>query len=221
MPRAVTAALAVLTLASISHRRAPMTPQKTAKAQAKKNPKAQFQAVLDEYQKAQAASQPIRRQKPTKSDRDLQPEVPQGDRARRPIHRDRRRGTGDQAAVNALTWWRPARGGGRRLRRRWGAWPRSMPPTPRSPRNATVGNSYSSAAETLLRAIGEKNRDRAARGNATLALAQYLNRKVEMIRTLKEKDKRARLRDGAIPHHARLRQGCARSPQDGGTPPLW
>ena len=36
----------------------------------------------------------------------------------------------------------------------------------------------------------EKNRDRTARGNATLALAQFLNRRVELVRMLNENQKR-------------------------------
>jgi hypothetical protein len=38
----------------------------------------------------------------------------------------------------------------------------------------------------LLRAVAEKNRDRAARGNATMALAQFLKNRVELVDMLKE-----------------------------------
>ncbi len=55
-----------------------------------------------------------------------------------------------------------------------------------------VAYSYSPAAETLLRAVIAKNRNRDTRGNANLALAQFLNRRVELIRTLKENDSLAR-----------------------------
>jgi hypothetical protein len=54
-----------------------------------------------------------------------------------------------------------------------------------------IAYSYSPVAETLLRAVVEKNRDRTARGNATLALAQFLKRRVDLIRTLTENEKRA------------------------------
>ena len=55
MPRAgkTQAALAVLMLACVSVRGAPVDANQTAEAQAKKSPKDQFQTVLDEYQKAQ------------------------------------------------------------------------------------------------------------------------------------------------------------------------
>jgi len=53
-----------------------------------------------------------------------------------------------------------------------------------------IAYSYAPAAETLLRAVADRNRDRTARGTAMLALGQLLNRRIELIRSLKQKDQR-------------------------------
>ena len=69
------------------------------------------------------------------------------------------------------------------------------------PRLALVAGSWlgyttSPAAGALFRAIAEKNRDRAARGMAMIALARFLKQKVEGIGMLREDSRRPRRGEG-------------------------
>jgi hypothetical protein len=67
--------------------------------------------------------------------------------------------------------------------------------------------SNSSAAESLLRAIVEKNPDRAAQGQASLALAQYLKNQAETVRWLKQdKENAAQARQFYGPEHTEALQ---------------
>jgi hypothetical protein len=56
----------------------------------------------------------------------------------------------------------------------------------------TIGRSNSPSGEALLRAVIEKNRDRTARGNATMALATFLKNRVDLIAALGGHDQNTR-----------------------------
>ncbi len=185
MPRAVTAALAVLFLACIAARGAP--------DDAKKTPKAQFQAVLDEYQKAQQEfSQAYSK---AKSDEDrskiFTEKYPKPNDYADRFMAIADAAPDDPAAVDALVWCVQLSGGGKNALKAMGRLAQKHADNPKLA-SAVLGiaNSYAPVAETLLRAIAEKNRDRTARGGAIMARAQFLNQRVELIRSLKENDKR-------------------------------
>jgi hypothetical protein len=187
----MTAALAVLTLACISAAGAPDDSKKTADTQAKKTPKEQFQAVLDEYQHAQQEFSQAYSKAKTDGERSklFSDKYPQPN-----VYADRFMAIADAApddpaAVDALVWCvQLGRGGDNALK----AMERLAKKHAENPKLASavaaLGYSYTPAAETLLRAIAEKNRDRTARGSAVLALGQYIKQKVELIRALKQKD---------------------------------
>ena len=168
-------------------------PEYPAQTQAKKTPKEQFDAVLDEYQKAQAAFSQAYSKAKTDQERSqiITEKYPKASDYAARFLAIADAAPEDPTAISALTWC--VRLGARndsskvllRLAEKHAADPKI------SSAITGVAYSYSPAAETLLRAVIEKNRDRAARGNATMALAQFLNRKVELIRTLKGKDARA------------------------------
>jgi len=193
MARAATAALAVLTLVCMSARGAPDDAKKTAEAQAKKTPKTQFQAVLDEYQKAQqefsqAYSKAKTDEERSKVFNDKYPK-PNDYAVRFMAIADE--APDDPAAVDALVWCVQLGSGGSNALKAMGLLAQEHADDPKLGRAvAGIAYSYAPAAETLLRAIAEKNRDRTARGSAMLALGQFLNRRVELIRALKENDKR-------------------------------
>jgi hypothetical protein len=193
MPRAVTAILAVLTLASISVRGAPDDAKKTAEAKDKKPPKAQFQAVLDEYQNAQrdfsqAYSKAKTDEERSKLFTDKYPKP--NDYADR-FMAIADGAPGDPAAVDALVWCVQLGNGGKNALKAMERLAQKHADDAKvGPAVAGIAYSYAPVAETLLRAITEKNRDRTARGSALLALAQYLNRRVELIRALNQNDKR-------------------------------
>jgi len=172
-------------LAGISARGAP--------DDAKKTPKAQFQAVLDEYQKAQQEFMQVYSKAKTDEERSklFNDKYPQPSAYADRFMAIADAAPDDPAAVDALVWCVQLANGG----------PNALKAMVRLAQkhadNAKLGTavtgiaySYAPAAETLLRAVIEKNRDRTARGTATLVLAQYLNRKIELIRALNENDKR-------------------------------
>jgi len=177
----------------MSARGAPDDAKKTAEAQAKKTPKTQFQAVLDEYQKAQqefsqAYSKAKTDEERSKVFNDKYPK-PNDYAVRFMAIADE--APDDPAAVDALVWCVQLGSGGSNALKAMGLLAQEHADDPKLGRAvAGIAYSYAPAAETLLRAIAEKNRDRTARGSAMLALGQFLNRRVELIRALKENDKR-------------------------------
>jgi len=189
MRRAVTAALAVLTLACMPARGAPDDP---SQAQAKKTPKEQFEAVLDEYQKAQQSFSQAYSKAKTAEERSqiVKEKYPKQNEYSDRFLAIAEAAPDDPAAVSALIWSVQLGAGAdtskamRRLAEKHAADPKLASAI------SGIAYSYSPAAETLLRAVVLKNRDRTARGNATLALAQFLNRRVDLIRMLNENDKR-------------------------------
>jgi hypothetical protein len=193
MPRAVAAALAVLILASISARGAPDDAKKAADAQADKTPKAQFQAVLDEYQKAQQEfSQAYSKAKSDEERNKLFNEkYPKPNEYADRFLTIADKAPDDPAAVDALVWCVQLGSGGTNGQK---AMERLADKHADSPKVASavagLAHSYAPGAEKLLRAVMEKNGDRTARGQATMALGQYLNRRIELVRALKGNDKR-------------------------------
>jgi len=193
MQRAVTAAMAALALTCIAARGSPDDPQKSADAQAKKTPQAQFQAVLDEYQNAQRDfSQAYSKAKNDEERSKLFNEkYPKPDAYAERFIAIADAAPDDPAAVDALVWCvQLGRQGPNVLK----AMKRLAEKHADSPKLAGavpgIAYSYAPAAETLLRAVADRNRDRTARGTAMLALGQLLNRRIELIRSLKQKDQR-------------------------------
>ncbi len=193
MRRAVTAAFAVLTLACISARGAPDDAQETAGAQAKKTPKAQFQAVLDEYQKAQQEFSQAYSKAKTDEERSklFNEKYPQPTAYADRFMAIADLAPDDPAAVDALVWCVQLGNGRPNASKAMERLAQKHADNPKLA-DAVTSIAYSSApaAEALLRAIIKTNRDRIARGGATMALAQFLNRRVELIRALKAHDKR-------------------------------
>ena len=191
MRRLVTAALAVLTLAFVPARGAPDDPpQAKAQTQAKKTPKEQFDAVLDQYQKAQAAFSQAYSKAKTDEERSqiINEKYPKANDYASRFLAIADAAPEDKAAVSALIWCVQLGGGSdaakamRRLAEKHAAEPKLASAIP------GLAYSYSPAAEALLRAVIEKNRDRTARGTATMALAQFLKRRLDMIGAFKEND---------------------------------
>jgi hypothetical protein len=193
MRRAVTAVLAVLTLASISARGAPDDAKQTAEAQSKKTPKAQFQAVLDEYQKAQQEFSQAYSKAKTDEDRTklFTEKYPKPDAYADRFMAIADAAPDDPAAVDALVWCVQLGNRGANVQKAMGRLAEKHADNPKIA-GAVPGLAFSSApaAEELLRAVKDKNSDRTARGQATMALAQFLKRKVDLIRGLKENNQR-------------------------------
>jgi hypothetical protein len=187
MRRFLMSGLAALAVACMPVRGAPQdNPQ--AKAAAQKTPKEQFQAVLDEYQKAMADFSEAYSKAGTDAERskiatDRYPK-PESYAARFQAIADA--APGDPVAVEALIWTiqlgfttNPTKAM-RQLAEQHADSPKLASLTQQ------LAYSNSADAERLLRAIIDKNRDRTARAGATLALAQYLNGKITLIRSLND-----------------------------------
>jgi hypothetical protein len=193
MRRAVMAMLALWALAGMPAVGASDDPNKV-QAQSKRTPKEQFQAVLDEYQKAQRDFSQAYSKAKTDEERSkiVSEKYPKADEYARRFLAIADAAPDDPAAVDALVWYiQLGRGGDtskamRRLAEKHAADPRLARAV------STIAYSYSPSGEALLRAVVEKNRDRTARGNATLALAQFLNRRVELSGSLRENTQRVR-----------------------------
>jgi hypothetical protein len=195
MLRAVAAALAAVTMVFIPARGSPDDAKKSAEAQGKKTPKEQFQAVLDEYQTAQREfSQAYSRAKSDEERNKLfNDKYPKPDAYADRFMAIAEAAPDDPAAVDALVWCVQlgmASGGKKSIKaievlaQKHAASPKLASAV------AGLAYSYSPEAGVLLRAVTEKNSDRTARGTAMLALGQNLNRRVELIRALKQKDQR-------------------------------
>jgi hypothetical protein len=195
MKRSVAAALAALTLACMPARGAPQgLSEAQAGAQAKKTPKEQFDALLDEYQKAQTAFSQVYSKAKTDQERSkiIEEKYPKPNEYASRFLAIADKAPEDKTAVKALIWCVQLGGGAEASR----AMKRLAEKHAAEPKLANaIGNiaySYSPEAEVLLRAVIEKNHDRSARGTATMALAQFLKRRVELISSLKENETRAR-----------------------------
>ncbi len=196
----VTVAVAVLTLACMPARGTPddLSQSKVQdQAQAKKTPKEQFDAVLDEYQKARADFSQVYSKAKTAQERSqiVKEKYPNANEYAGRFLAIADRAPDDPAAVSALIWCMRL-GSGADASKAMGRLAEKHAADPKlASAISGVAHLYSPAAETLLRAVVEKNRDRTARGNATLALAQYLKSKVDLMRSVTESEKGAHDRD--------------------------
>ena len=215
MPRFLTAGLAVLALACTpalwaldappeakvkqtpkpQHSAAMTLSDVGQMARARQTPKQQYQAVLDEYQKAmQSFSQAYSKAK-TQEERNklFQEKYPDRGKYSERFLAIAEKHIDDPAGIDALVW------------------ALQLGVTPQGARAKVVGElliknaanpkigrvtsllaySYAPWAEGVLRTIAEKNPDRTARGQATMSLAQFLNRRIELVRTFKDDPKRA------------------------------
>jgi hypothetical protein len=193
MRRAVIVFLALWTLAGIPVVRSSDDP-KRGQAQSKKTPKEQFQEVLDAYQEAQKSFSEAYSKAKTDEERSkiISEKYPKAEEYARRFLAIADAAPDDPAAVDALIWHiQLGRGGDtskamRRLAEKHAADPRLARVVP------TIAFSNSSAGEALLRAVIEKNRDRAARGNATIALAKFLKNRSDLITALEGNDQQKR-----------------------------
>ena len=193
MRPAVIAMLALWTLAGMPAVGASDDPNKV-QAQSKKTPKEQFQAVLDAYQEAQRDfSQAYSK---AKTDQELSKIVsekyPKTDEYARRLLAIADAAPDDPAAVDALIWCIQLGCGGdtskaiRRLAEKHATDPRLARVV------STIAYSNSPSGEALLRAVIEKNPDRAARGNATITLAKFLKNRGDLITALGGNDQQKR-----------------------------
>jgi hypothetical protein len=188
MRRAVTAALAALTLACVPALAARDDPNK-AQAQPKKTPKEQFQAVLEQYQKAQADFSQAYSKAKNNEERSkiFNEKYPKPDEYATRFLVIAEAAPDDPAAVDALVWCVQLGRGGPSLAKAMERLSEKHADNPKlASAVAGLAQSYSPAGEKLLRAVAAKNRDRTARGNAMLALAQLLKNRTELIDMLKE-----------------------------------
>jgi len=193
MRRAVMAMSALWALAGMPAVGASDDPNQ-AQAQSQKTPKEQFQAVLDAYQEAQRDFSQAYSKAKTDEERSkiVTEKYPKADEYARRFLAIADAAPDDPAAVDALIWSiQLGRGGDtsramRRLVEKHAADPRLFRIV------STIAYSNSPSGEALLRAVIEKNRDRAARGNATMALAKFLKNRVDLIAALKGDDPNAR-----------------------------
>jgi hypothetical protein len=155
---------------------------------AKPSPRAQFQAALDEYQKASAEFSREYSKARTDAERRkfVEEKYPRPAKYAERFSAIADAAPDDPVAVDALVWCvQLGRGtpiGARGIDRLLA----------RHAENPKVGKVASllayeddPKAVALLRAIAAKNTDREARGNATLALGQWLNRRVEFVQAMK------------------------------------
>jgi hypothetical protein len=196
MKRAVIAVLALWTLPGMPAVGAPDDPNKV-QAESKKTPKEQFQAVLEAYEQAgrdfrQAYSKAKTDEERSKIFSETYPKT--DDEYARRFLAIADAAPDDPAAVDALIWYiRLGRGGDtskamKRLAEKHAADPKLA----RVVSAIAIAHSNSPSGEELLRAVIEKNRDRTARGNATMALAQFLKKRFDLIAALGGNDERSR-----------------------------
>jgi thiol-disulfide isomerase/thioredoxin len=191
MRRAVMAMLALWALTGLPAVGASDDPNKV-QDQSQKTPKEQFQAVVDAYQQAQKDySQAYSKAKTKEERKTVSEKRPKDEEFAHRFLAIADAAPDDPAAVDALLWYiRLIRPGDtskamRRLAEKYAADPRLARFV------VTLTLYHSPSAEALLRAVIEKNRDRTARGNATMALARSLSRRVDLIARLREDDQDA------------------------------
>lgn len=179
MKRVLMASLAVLALA--------FTPALWAldeppEAKAKQTTRQQFQSVLDEYQRTR-----------------LLQKYPNPSKYAERFLAIAEKNPDDPAAIDALVW--AVRLAGSDLKNTK-LIERLVLKNAANPKigQVTSALSYTPApwAEGVMRAVADKSRDRAARGQATLALAQYLKRRIEIVRLLREDPKLAATLDTSL-----------------------
>jgi hypothetical protein len=162
--------------------------QNKVQAPSQKTPREQFQAVLDEYQKAQADFSQAYSKAKTGEERSkiVSEKYPKPDEYANRFLAIADAAPDDPAAVDGLIWYVQLGQGGdtskvlKRLTEKYADNPKLAGVV------STIAYSDSPSGEALLRAVAEKNPDRTARGNATMALAQFLKRRVELIGRLRE-----------------------------------
>ena len=166
---------------------------KKARAQSGKTPKEQFQAVLDAYQEAQRVfSQAYSKARPPKSDRRFSTRSPPSPTStpavswRSPIGTRRPRGRQRADLV------RPARAQGRHIESHDAAGREARGRPQDGPRRLDARVFQFAGGRGVSRAVIEKNRDRTARGNATMALAKFLKNRVDLIASLRGDDRNSR-----------------------------
>lgn len=190
MPRLLTAGLVALAIVGMPARGAPDDPPQSKE----KSPKEQFQSVLDEYQKAQTAFTKEYSQAKTAEERQklFQEKYPNPLKYAERFLEIASKYPDDPAGVDALVWSvQVGQGsviGGKDLGAmliRHAANPKIERVVPR------LVYGLAPSTEDVLRAIVEKNPKREIKGQATFALAQYLNGQVDLVRVMKDNPKSA------------------------------
>jgi hypothetical protein len=153
-----------------------------------------FQAVLDEYQKISAEFSPAISKATTTEERNrvFREKYPDPAKYAERFWAVAHAAPDDPAAVDALVWCvrlgfnSPA--GARAVDR---LADRHLDDPKLGALTEELSMRYGPKAGALLRAIAEKNPDRGTRGRGLFALGLWLNRRVELVRTLREDPKRA------------------------------
>ena len=169
---------------------------KKVETQSKGTPKEQFQKVLDAYQEAQRDFSQAYSKAQTNEERSkiAREKYPKSDEYARRFLAIADAAPDDPAAVDALIWYIQIQlGRGDDTSKAMKQLAEKHAADPRLARLfSKLAHSNSPSGEALLRAVIEKNRDRAARGNATMALARFLKNRGDVITALRGNDKQRR-----------------------------
>jgi hypothetical protein len=186
MRRLLMAGLAVLALAFTPALRALDEPPE---AKAKQTPQQQFQTVLNDYQKAmQEFSQAYSQAKtPEEKNKLFQEKYLKTDTYAARFLAIAEKNIDDPAGIDALVWAVRLGSGQAANAKTIETLVMAHADSPKiGGIMPMLANSYSPWVEGLLRKVAEKNPDRTSRAQASMALAQFLKNRTELIRTLKE-----------------------------------
>jgi hypothetical protein len=153
------------------------------------SPQARFEAIQKEYQQAQEAFSAAYSKATTDAERQkvFESKYPTPQKYVPRMMALAESAPGDPAAVDALVWVVQFGGETKETDQAVGRLARDHAQDPKVAEiSDSLVYSMAPAAESLLRAMAEKNSDRAAQGQAAFALAQYLNNNAELIRLLKQ-----------------------------------
>jgi hypothetical protein len=153
------------------------------------SPLARFEAIQKEYQQAQREFSAVYSKATTDEERRklVQSKYPNPDTYVPRMMELADSAPGDPAAVDALVWVAQFARQSKEADRAVERLARDHAQHPKlGPVCARLVYSTSPAAESLLRAIAEKNPDRAAQGQASFALAQYLKNEAALVRDMKQ-----------------------------------
>jgi hypothetical protein len=153
------------------------------------SPRARFEAIQKEYQQAQQEFSAAYRKATTDEERQkaIQSKYPSPEKYVPRMMELAESAPDDPAAVDALVWVVQFGGQSKEADRAVERLARDHAQDRRLGQiSESLVYSRSSAAESLLRAIAEKNPDHAAQGRASLALAQHLNYEAKILRRMKQ-----------------------------------
>jgi hypothetical protein len=153
------------------------------------SPQARFEAIQKEYQQAQQEFSAAYSKATTDEERQkaFESKYPNPQKYVPRMMELAESAPNDPAAVDALVWVVQFGGQAKEADRAIEHLARDHAQDPKVGQiSGRLVYSMSPAAESLLRAIAEKNPDRAAQGQASFALAQWMNNEAELVRRMKQ-----------------------------------